>query len=55
MSDTEPLNTGDEGPEGAPGVGENTCRACQGTGRLDGGECPTCGGTGVVEEGIGGG
>jgi hypothetical protein len=54
MSDT-PLNPGDEGPEDGPGVGENTCRVCQGTGRLNGGECVTCGGTGIVEEGIGGG
>ena len=60
MSDTEPLNPGpmnpgDDAPEGAPGVGENTCRVCQGTGTLDGRPCETCGGTGVVEEGIGGG
>lgn len=56
MTDQEPpLNPGDEGPEDAPGVGENLCRACNGTGRLEGGECPTCGGTGIIEEGIGGG
>lgn len=55
MSDAEPLNPGDEGQEGAPGVGENVCRVCGGTGKLQGRECANCGGTGVVEEGIGGG
>ena len=33
-----------------PQVGENTCPACAGTGRRDGDECPTCGGSGVVVE-----
>jgi hypothetical protein len=55
MSDTEPLHPGDDAPEGAPGVGENTCRVCAGTGRLNDQPCANCGGTGVVEEGIGGG
>ena len=57
MTDQEPaLNPGDDAPEGTPGVGENLCRACNGSGRLQGGaECPTCLGTGVVEEGVGGG
>ena len=57
MTDQEPvLNPGDDAAEGTPGVGENTCRMCRGTGRLEGGaQCQTCGGTGVVEEGIGGG
>ncbi|MBW3559514.1 MAG: hypothetical protein KY449_07055 [Proteobacteria bacterium] len=57
MTDQEPvLNPGDDAAEGTPGVGENTCRVCRGTGRLEGGaQCQTCGGTGVVEEGIGGG
>jgi hypothetical protein len=57
MTDQQPvLNPGDDAPEGDPGVGENLCRACSGSGQLAGGaECPTCGGTGIVEEGIGGG
>lgn len=39
----------------APGSGEDTCRRCEGTGTVDGGECPDCAGTGVVTVGIGGG
>lgn len=45
---------GDQAPPGTPGTGENTCRACQGTGKVDGKSCTQCGGTGVVIEGIGG-
>lgn len=56
MSDPQhPLSPGDDAPEGTPGVGENVCRACNGTGRLQGAVCPTCDGSGIVEEGIGGG
>ena len=56
MSDQEAaLNPGDEGPEGAPGTGENLCPECNGSGRLEGKACPTCGGSGKVVEGIGGG
>ena len=45
---------GDEAPAGTPGTGEDTCPVCHGTGRLNGGECETCAGTGVVVEGVGG-
>lgn len=45
---------GDEAPPGTPGTGDNTCRACAGTGRKDGQPCPECRGTGVVNAGIGG-
>jgi len=55
MSDTQPMHPGDDAPEGSPGVGENLCRACNGSGRLQGAECSICGGTGIIEEGIGGG
>ena len=56
MSDPQPpLNPGDDAPEGTPGVAENLCRVCGGSGRLGEAACSTCGGTGVVEEGIGGG
>lgn len=57
MTDQEPpLNPGDDAPQGTAGVGENLCRVCNGSGRQQGGaECPTCGGTGIVEEGVGGG
>jgi hypothetical protein len=51
----EPLNPGDEGPPDAPGVGEDTCAACHGTGKVEGARCTVCGGTGKVLQGIGGG
>ncbi len=44
-----------EAEPGTPGTGENLCRHCNGTGRLEGEPCPHCGGTGKVTEGIGGG
>jgi hypothetical protein len=49
-----PTNPGDEAPPGTPGTGENICRHCHGAGVLNGKECPVCGGTGKVIEGIGG-
>lgn len=50
------MGPGDEVPPETPGVGENVCQECGGSGRLDGGrECPTCEGTGYVKEAIGGG
>ena len=42
-------------PPGTPGSGENVCRRCEGTGRVEGKPCPDCGGTGKVTTGIGGG
>ena len=48
----------DETPEEVPpdtvGSGENTCRKCEGTGKVDGQDCPDCGGTGKVVTPIGG-
>lgn len=41
-------------PPDALGAGENICRECEGTGEVDGKECPECGGTGKVTTGIGG-
>lgn len=50
------LNPGDEAAPGTPGSGENVCSHCKGRGVMeDGGQCPMCGGTGIVIEGIGGG
>ncbi|HZU77543.1 MAG TPA: hypothetical protein VFA70_12320 [Dehalococcoidia bacterium] len=49
------LHPGDELPAGAPGAGENVCRACNGSGRSDGRACPMCGGTGKVIESVAGG
>ena len=45
---------GDQAAPDAPGVGENTCPACGGSGEIENGECPNCLGTGIVIEGIGG-
>ncbi|MBB5698319.1 hypothetical protein [Sphingomonas yantingensis] len=50
-----PLRPGDQAEPGTPGTGENLCRDCGGSGQVDGGDCPTCDGTGRVIEGIGGG
>jgi hypothetical protein len=49
-----PMSPGDEAPAGTPGTGEDLCRACGGTGRVKGQECPECEGTGKVIVGIGG-
>lgn len=46
---------GDDAAPGTPGTGENLCPDCNGSGRLEGRECPTCVGTGKVVQGIGGG
>jgi len=51
----EPMNPGDEAPADAPGTGEDLCRACHGTGKIEGEQCKACGGTGKVQQGIGGG
>jgi DnaJ-class molecular chaperone len=46
---------GDEAAPGTPGTGEAVCGRCQGSGKIGGKDCPMCGGTGKVTEGIGGG
>ncbi|WP_332815439.1 hypothetical protein [Ramlibacter sp.] len=51
---TPPMAPGDEAPPGTPSTGEDLCRACGGTGQLNGGPCPECEGTGKVVRGIGG-
>jgi hypothetical protein len=51
---TAPMAPGDEAPAGTPGTGEDICRACGGSGQLNGGACPECEGTGKVTVGIGG-
>ncbi len=48
------LNPGDEAPAGTPGTGENICRECGGSGRVNGAACPSCNGSGKVTVGIGG-
>jgi RecJ-like exonuclease len=53
---TEPkLNPGDEAEPGTPGTGEDVCPDCKGSGRLNNAPCKTCGGSGKVIQGIGGG
>jgi hypothetical protein len=49
------LNPGDQAPPGTPGTGENVCLTCHGAKTIDAKPCPTCGGTGTVIEGVGGG
>ena len=44
---------GDETSPVAPQAAENICRACNGTGRLEGKPCPECVGTGKVVETVG--
>jgi hypothetical protein len=48
-------NPGDEAPPGTAGTGENVCRACKGTGTIDGKPCAECGGSGIIIAGIAGG
>lgn len=52
--DIQPMRPGDEAPPGTPGTGENLCRNCGGSGRVDGQPCRECEGTGRVVTGIGG-
>jgi hypothetical protein len=51
---TMPDPNPDKVPLDEPGAGENVCRNCAGTGRIDGEDCPECGGTGKVPTPIGG-
>jgi RecJ-like exonuclease len=55
MATDTPQDSDDQVPPSAPGAGEAVCRTCSGSGRVEGEECPECGGTGKVIEGIGGG
>jgi hypothetical protein len=51
----QPMSPGDEVPPNTPGAGEDVCRACHGTGQVEGQRCTLCSGTGKVQQGIGGG
>jgi hypothetical protein len=55
MAQQPPLNPGDEAEPGTAGAGEDLCPDCNGTGKLEGAPCATCGGSGKVTQGIGGG
>jgi RecJ-like exonuclease len=48
------VNPGDDAAPGTPGTGENVCPECKGSGRLGSAPCQACGGTGKVNEGVGG-
>ncbi|GJE02887.1 hypothetical protein [Methylobacterium isbiliense] len=54
MTDTDRAKPGDAAPPGTTGTGENLCRHCNGSGRIESGPCPDCAGTGKVTEPIGG-
>jgi DnaJ-class molecular chaperone len=41
-------------PPGTPDAGENICRRCAGSGKVDGEDCPECDGTGKVLTPVGG-
>ena len=45
---------GDDAPPGTPGTGEAPCPACEGSGTREGKPCANCGGTGIVNQGVGG-
>jgi len=51
----EDMAPGDEVTPEADSSGENVCPVCTGSGRVDGQTCERCGGTGRVEEAVGGG
>src|SRR3954465_5160907 len=51
----EPDAPGAEAAPGPPPTGEDVCPRCGGSGRVEGGECPECRGTGRGVEGGGGG
>jgi DnaJ-class molecular chaperone len=49
-----PPSQADQAPGPSTQTGENTCRRCAGTGRVDDGRpCPDCAGTGRVTETVG--
>jgi DnaJ-class molecular chaperone len=44
---------GDEASPESPQTAENTCRSCNGTGRIKGDPCPECDGSGKIIETVG--
>lgn len=45
---------GDEVPPGTPGSGDDVCPTCKGSGKIQGQQCETCLGTGMITRAIGG-
>jgi DnaJ-class molecular chaperone len=48
------MTPGDEAPPGTESTGEDICSRCNGEGKVDGEECPDCGGDGKVIRAVGG-
>jgi len=48
------MKPGDEAPAGSAGTGENVCRRCGGSGKVQGATCPECNGSGTVTVVVGG-
>ena len=48
MGGTELSKPGDQVPPGTKDSGEDLCRKCAGSGKIEGVECPECLGTGKV-------
>jgi DnaJ-class molecular chaperone len=55
MEQADNLKPADEVSAEETPSGPNLCPECDGKGRIDGSRCEACRGTGVVEEGVGGG
>ena len=53
-ADKPKLNPGDQAEPGTPGVGENVCPECKGSGRIGAAPCQPCGGAATIIEGVGG-
>ena len=45
---------GDEVPPGTPGSGDDVCPECHGSKTVNGNDCPSCLGTGMITRAIGG-
>ena len=53
--DLNEMAPGDDVPADVPNAAPEPCPDCHGSGEKDGGECPTCVGTGEVIKAVGGG
>jgi len=48
QTDSRAANAGETVPSDSKQSGENVCRRCKGSGRIDGKPCDECGGSGKV-------
>ena len=53
MSEPDKSNP-EQVPPGTSGAGENVCRKCSGSGKIEDATCPDCNGTGKVVTPVGG-